>query len=179
MKTTILVYLALAFAATAVRGQVVESRPTMRDAVSHRQLAKVHQQVSNQSPTAVLKAAKGADPSKVNQPANILSRSEIISYGGWVTLVPKRAILNLPANYKARLRTDPSAKALGWADFFALNRGWITTVEVTREQAEGDSAFGEELAERVAKSRNLVVATYQGGPIGVMPVKVPDVATTN
>ena len=51
------------------------------------------------------------------------------------------------------------------------NRGWITTVEVSRVQAEGNLAIAEETRERIGKSMNLVVATYMGGPISVLPLK--------
>ena len=54
-----------------------------------------------------------------------------------------------------------------------MNRGWISTIEVTRVEAEGNQALSEETQERVAKSRKLVVATCFGGPISVLPVKKP------
>ena len=51
--------------------------------------------------------------------------------------------------------------------------GWITTVEVSRVQAEGNLALADETAKRIQKSASLIVATYQGGPISVLPLKVP------
>ena len=63
---------------------------------------------------------------------------------------------------------------MSWMDFFTLNRGWITTVEVSRVQAEGNEALAEEISTRIGKSTNLVVATYMGGPISVLPPKVPE-----
>lgn len=68
---------------------------------------------------------------------------------------------------------QPGAKIVGWSDFFTANRGWITTVEVSRVQAEGNLAIAEETQERIGKSRNLVVATFMGGPISVLPLKEP------
>jgi len=62
---------------------------------------------------------------------------------------------------------------VGWTDFLTANRGWITTVEVSRTQAEGNEAMNEELADRIGKNRNMVVATYKGGPISVLPMKEP------
>jgi hypothetical protein len=40
-------------------------------------------------------------------------------------------------------------------------------------QAEGNKALAEEVSSRIGKSSNLVVATYQGGPISVLPLKAP------
>jgi hypothetical protein len=54
-----------------------------------------------------------------------------------------------------------------------MNRGWITTVEVSRTQAEGNLEIEKDIRNRIAESTNLVVATYQTGPISVLPLKVP------
>jgi hypothetical protein len=72
------------------------------------------------------------------------------------------------------MKLEPNAKIVSWADFFAANRGWISTVEVSRVQAEGNKPLAEESQKFMSTSRNLVVATYQGGPISVLPLKVPD-----
>ena len=65
----------------------------------------------------------------------------------------------------------PGSKLVTWADFYAVNRGWITTVEVCRVQAEGNSPLAEETQKQIGKSANLIVATYQAGPISVLPLK--------
>ena len=44
-------------------------------------------------------------------------------------------------------------------------------MEVDRPIAEGNKAIAGETQERIGKSRNLVVATYLGGPISVLPLK--------
>jgi hypothetical protein len=88
------------------------------------------------------------------------------------TLVPKHAILQIPESYTARLKIEPGVKIVGWADFFAANRGWITTVEISRGQAEGKELIAEDTQTMLTKCRNLVVATYQGGPISLLPPKV-------
>ena len=46
-------------------------------------------------------------------------------------------------------------------------------MEVSRPQAEGNVPIDPKIAESIAKSSNLVVATYQGGPISVLPPKAP------
>lgn len=123
-----------------------------------------------------LQPAVGGDPSIVNQPKDLVADSDILCFGGNATLVPKRAILNIPKNLAERLKFQPGSQVLSWADFFALNRGWITTVEVSRVQAEGNQAIEEEISARIAKSSNLIVATYMAGPISVLPLKEPEEA---
>ena len=145
----------------------------MRDASTHEQLAMTYRKAAQQDPMRKMQPTKGVDPSVVNQPKDILSSSDIICYNGAATLVPKRAILNLPAVMQSRLKFQPGSKLMTWKDFHALNRGWISTVEVSRLQAEGNEAFKEEISTRIGKSSNLVVATYVGGPISVLPLKVP------
>lgn len=145
----------------------------MRDASTHEQLALSYRKAAQQDPMRNMQPAKGVDPSVVNQPKDILSQSDIICYNGTATLVPKRAILNLPAAMQSRLKFLPGSKLMTWTDFHALNRGWISTVEVSRLQAEGNEAFKEEISTRIGKSTNLVVATYLGGPISVLPLKIP------
>jgi hypothetical protein len=145
----------------------------MRDASTHEQLVMTYRKAAQQDPMRKMQPAKGVDPSVVNQPKDILSSSDIICYNGMATLVPKRAILNLPVAMQARLKFQPGSKLINWTDFHALNRGWISTMEVSRPQAEGNEAFKEEISTRISKSGNLVVATYKGGPISVLPRKVP------
>lgn len=145
----------------------------MRDASTHEQLAMTYRKAAQEDPMRAMQPAKGADPSAANKPTDILSRSEIICYNGMATLVPKRAILNMPAAMQGRLKFLPGSKLMTWTDFYTLNRGWISNVEVSRAQAEGNEAFKEEISTRIGKSSNLVVATYKGGPISVMPLKVP------
>ncbi len=153
------------------------SQPRMRDVVTHEQLALAFRKAEQKDPMRVMTAAEGEDPSKSNQPINLLENSDIISFGGLATLVPKRAILATPTNHKQRLGIQPGVRIVGWAEFYAKNRGWITTVEVSRVQAEGNLPIAEETQERIGKSSNLVVATCLGGPISVLPAKVTEPAT--
>lgn len=147
----------------------VELRSQFRDAATHDQLVQSLRKIQNKDPMKKLESIEGEDPSKVNVPANLLERSDIICFGGYATLVPKRAILRAPARFERYLELKPGAKIVGWSDFYAKNRGWITTVEVSRDQAKGAAAIAEKTEERIGKSSNLVVATLMGGPISVFP----------
>ena len=173
MKTQSFKTLAFIFLSTA---GLYAQNSRMKDAATHEQLALTYRKATQEDPTRHLTPVKGEDPSVVNRPKDIVSESDVICFNGMATLVPKRAILNMPANMADRLKFKPGGKLLGWADFYAQNRGWITTVEVSRVQAEGNKAIAEEISNRIGKSANLVVATYMGGPISVLPLKVPDPA---
>jgi hypothetical protein len=176
MKSTSLICLAALLPSFAGGQTQPASQPRMRDAVTHEQLVLALRKSEHKDPMRALTAAEGADPSKENQPVNLLESSDILCFGGLATLVPKRAILATPSNHRQRLGMQPGARIVGWAEFYAQNRGWITTVEVSRVQAEGNQSIAEETQERIGKSSNLVVATCLGGPISVLPLKVPEPA---
>jgi hypothetical protein len=170
-------FLKSAFALTVTLSGAVAQQPKpatgMRDAVTHDQLVLNMRKAAQNDPMRNLKPAAGEDPSLVNQPKDLVAASDIISFGGNTTLVPKRAILAMPKGVADRVKYQPGTKIISWLDFYTLNRGWITTVEVSRPQAEGNVPLDEKIAQNIAKSSNLVVATYQGGPISVLPPKAP------
>lgn len=145
--------------------------PEFRDAATHEDLARKLRAAQAGDPMKKLPSVEGEDPSKANPPTDLLEQSDIICFRGYATLVPKRAILAAPENYKQYLKLEPGARIVTWADFYARNRGWITTVEVSRSLAEGNESFPDETSDRIGKSANLVVATLKGGPISVLPAK--------
>ncbi len=145
----------------------------MSDSVTQEQLVKIYREASQNDPMRKQTQPKDPDPSVVNRPTSLISESDVISFNGAVTLVPKRAILQTPRNLANRLNYVMGAKLMTWSDFYALNRGWITTVEVSRIQAEGNCPLTAETKKHFVKSGNLIVATFQGGPISVLPLKTP------
>lgn len=183
MKPWIAISLLGAFTASA--------KPPMRDAVTHDQLSLQYRKAAQEDPMRKLEAVKRPDPVKGSAPAktadpakaaetkeaeappSLLAQSDIICFNGLATLVPKRAIIQIPKNLAGRLGYQPGAKLVGWGAFYALNRGWITTVEVDQTQAEGNSPLAEETHKKIVKSGNMFVATFQGGPISMLPLKVP------
>ena len=145
--------------------------PPMGEALTREELNQRYQKALQENPMHKMVPAKVADPSVAEQPKNLLDRMDVICFGGAATLVPKRAILNLPRELADRLKFQAGTKIMNWQDFYRFNYGWITTVEVSRAQAEGNKPLDEELVDRIQKSTNLVVATYKGGPISVLPLK--------
>ena len=144
----------------------------MRDAATHEQLARQWSQTQQDDPMKLLPAAQGKDPAG-KPPKDLLSQSDILCFGGMATLVPKHAILLIPKAMAGRTQFAAGSTLLGWTEFYAQNRGWITTVEVTSEQAEGHAPLAGDITKRYSDGSNLVVATYQGGPISVLPLKAP------
>lgn len=171
MKNTIFIAIIAAVLPTMAAAQG-QGKMLVRDAATHEQLSLSYRKAQQENPMAKLKEATGNDPSVVNLPENLMSSSDIICFGGAATIVPKRAMLNMPAKMQERMQYVPGSKLMSWADFFAVNRGWISTVEVSREQAEGNKAMDEATTASIGKSQNLVIATYKGGPISVLPLKV-------
>lgn len=113
------------------------------------------------------------DLSVTHQPQDFISSSKILCYNGALTFVPKLAVLQFPQNLADRLKAQPGVRVQNWQDFYAANRGWITTVEVSKIQAQGRQALDENTAEHIVKCGKLVVATFNGNPISVNPVPEP------
>ena len=151
----------------------LDAAPEMRDAATHTQIVPVYRQAVQEDPMLKQQPAKGPDPSTANPPPSLMDGSDILCFNGTVTLVPKRAILQSPKGIADRFKYQPGSKLLTWGEFYALNRGWITTVEVNREQAAGTEPLSDQTQTIMSKSGNLIVATYQAGPISVLPPKVP------
>jgi hypothetical protein len=175
MKTVASLFLVRSAACLLLASPAMAEQAAMRDVATHDQLSEQLRVANNKNPLSELKAAEGEDPTKA-KPEDFLSRSDFMSFGGNATLVPKRAILHTPAAMSARIKLQPGSKIHAWAQFYAANRGWITTVEVSRAQAEGKLPLAEEVVKRIEKSSSVVVATYQGGPISVLAPKVPEPA---
>lgn len=158
-------------------------KPVFRDAATSDQLAMKLRKAEQEDPMRnlkTLKESKGEDPSVKTRPPSLLENSDIICFQGDAVLVPKRAILQAPASLADRMKLQPGAKFRRWIDFYAANRGWITTIEVSRTQAEGNDEIPEESRNqmaRMAKMGNLIVATYKSSPISVLPPKVPAAGT--
>jgi len=143
-----------------------------REVPNRADLEKAFTQAQRENPMRKLPQAQGNDPAKQEAPVDLIASSDILCHKGKATLVPKRAILQIPASLSDRLKIEKGARIMNWADFFLSNRDWIKTVEVTRPQAEGVEPMPEATTEMLKKATTLVVATYQGGPISVLPLQV-------
>lgn len=161
--------IALACCMNHAVGREVQPVTTMRDVVSHEQLAQQLLKTQQQDPMKSMETSTGEDPALKNRPVDLISQSDVICFGGMATLVPKRAILSTPPNLKDRLAAVANVRIVSWSEFYVANRAWITTEEVSFPQAAGKLALSDAATKRIGKSTNLVVATYLGGPISVLP----------
>ncbi len=176
----ILILLAAALpAAAAPFVQPAASNAGMRDVVTHDELAariarEDRERAARPAPPAAPPAATATREEW--KPVDLLQRSEFLSCNGVGTLVPKGSVLNVPAGYKARMQIADGNRIVPWAEFFRANRGWITTHEVSRKQAEADEPLSPETLEAIAQNPRVVVATLSGGPITVL--RKPPATTT-
>ena len=179
MNLPILTTLCLVIGLTGTLRAEQTARKTMpmRDTATHDQLSQSLRMAQQKDPIRDLGPAAGnvdEDPSVKNSTRDLIKDSTILCYRGFLTLVPKRAVLHLPDELKDRFEVKPNIAVKPWAEFYALNRGWIRTVEVTRAQAMGEEPMSEDAVKAFAESKAAIIATYKGGPISVLPLKVPE-----
>lgn len=117
------------------------------------------------------------DSAKVVRSANqsIITESTILHDGKNWTLVPKDAVVFLPEAMKSRVNIRPVGTLLPWADFLKKNQSWITTNEVTFDQAAGNEQISAAHSVPWAKQNKIVVAVHHDGPISV---RVADSSST-
>lgn len=110
---------------------------------------------------------------KVERPAeqSIIKQSVILHDGQNWTIVPKGAVIFSPEALKARMDVKPVGTLLPWKDFLAKNVGWITTNEVSFDQAAGNDPLPAARVAFWAKQDKIVVAVHQNGPISVNVAK--------
>ena len=141
-----------------------------RNAATHDQLVNTMKTARQQDPMKQLKIKPlDEDPSVVNQPKDFVENSTVLCFNGIATFVPKQAIINLPERLKSRTTLAKGAQVKNFADFAAANRGWVSTIEVKLEQALGKEPLDENKQKWLAQSGRVVIATYQGGPVTVLP----------
>lgn len=169
---------ALSLPSIATAQSMLVNRPPMREAPTNEQLIlQMRKAEEEKARMPVSRALPSQDPSTLERPENLLSRAQILCSGGALTLVPKRAVLQYPEKYADRLKPVAGAKVLSFPDFYAANRNWITTFEVSRAQAEGREPLAKDAKASMVKSGSLVIATYRGNPISVLPLEQPEPAS--
>lgn len=145
----------------------------MRDAATHDQLSSRLRIAQQKDPIQDLGPPKGnttEDPAK-NAPKDLIKESTILCFRGNLTLLPKGSVLHVPEKLGDRIGVRPNVKVKTWDSFIQQNRGWIRTVEVTRDQAKGYRPLGEAVVESFQSGSSVVIATFKGRPISVLPEK--------
>lgn len=141
----------------------------MRDIASHDQLSQRLRASEQRDPMRNLAPAEGEDPTKAARPADLLATSEVLCFNGVATLVPKGSVLAIPANLKTRTGFQAGARIVPWQQFYLNNRNWLSTAEVSFEQAAGHEELPEGLRQKLEESRTIIIATMRQGPISVNP----------
>jgi hypothetical protein len=97
----------------------------------------------------------------------VIKECSILHDGKNWTVVPNGALVHVPATMKDRLNAKPVGNLLKWTDFLARNRQWISSREVTFDQAVGNKEF-ESIAFKSGESADkIVVAVFGEGPVSV------------
>lgn len=165
MKAT---FIFSAFAASALAGTPVLVRVTPEALTKLQQDAPMAR--FEKPPEAKTTAPRPED-------ASIIRQSMILHDGTHWTLVPKGAVIFLPRAMKSRVDVPPIGTLLAWADFLARNRAWITTNEVSFNQAAGTEPLPAERVAFWAKQDKVVIAIHQSGPISVRIAPEPPTIT--
>jgi hypothetical protein len=131
------------------------------------------------TPEALTKLQKSSPMTRLQQPAkdevtvarpseqSIIKQSSILHDGISWTLIPRGAVIFVPNTQKARVDVKPVGNLLSWGDFLVKNRAWITTADISFEQAAGNEPMSAERRIFWAKQDKVVVAVHQNGPISV------------
>lgn len=147
-----------------------ERKAAIRDSVSPEQLSRAFEKMRDPlNGVEPMPELKETPQPRAWDAGNIVERSEFLSFQGIATMVPKGSVLHIPEFMKSRVGITDDARIVTWAEFIRANRGWITTHEVTRDQAEGRQEFSEAALNSISRSTNVVIATLSGGPITVLP----------
>lgn len=146
-------------------------RSTMSEPVSAEELSNRFRHARQNDPIRKLvpPGNPGSDPSKGTHGRDLIAESTILNHGGLMTLVPKRAVLHLPEALESRVGIRDGAELQPWVKFFEVNRSWLHAEPVTRERALGKTPFSAEETKALRSSGKIIIATYEGGPISVLP----------
>lgn len=98
---------------------------------------------------------------------SIIKQSSILHDGSNWTIVPRGAVIFVPTAQKPRVDAKPVGTLLSWADFLVKNRSWITTTDISFDQAAGNEPMPAERSAFWSKQDKVVVAVHQNGPISV------------
>ncbi len=98
---------------------------------------------------------------------SIVKQSVILHDGNNWTLVPIGAVIFLPEAMKSRVNVRPVGTLLPFIEFLGKNPSWITTNEVSFEQAAGVDPLPAARVAFWATQEKVVIAVHQGGPISV------------
>ncbi len=167
MKTSLIL---IALAASAVASPTILPRTTQQTLATR--------QAASPMPTLEQPVAKEASAPRP-EPQSIIKQSTILHDGKNWTLVPTGAVIFMPAVQRERVDSKPVGTLLAFTEFLAKNRSWITTSEVSFDQAAGTEPLSEERVAFWSKQDKIVIAIHQNGPISVRLEGAKPIASTH
>lgn len=97
--------------------------------------------------------------------------TDVLSSGGYSTVIPKRSVLHLPVGLESKIARKSNQKYSSFSEFYKRNQNWIFKMELTMAEARGDKAINKEKLDRAKKLGKLVLAVHRGHPIAVRTPK--------
>jgi aromatic ring-cleaving dioxygenase len=141
-----------------------------------------HEQLQAQQATdRAQRAERQVDPKAVNpvvkekregpDTGSLIKRSAVLSSGRSWTIVPKGAVLHVPAQYEKYVNGKRAGQLVPWQTFYAQNRGWLHVHPVSMDQARGEKTMDPKQVEAYMGLSRVVVSVCHGGPISVIAPK--------
>ncbi len=109
------------------------------------------------------------EEAKMPPRGDLYRNSTILGVAQFHTIVPDHAIVHMPEGMEHYVIDDPQGPLLFWNDFLGKNLGWLTTQEISLDQASGKEKLPTLVEEQIRQSELIVVATHKGFPISMLP----------
>lgn len=142
---------------------IEKETPTENDLLIKRKQFQANNSGTRYAPPAPTPSVVGSDPQ------DFARNSDTLCFGDFMILIPKGSIILIPKNLAVRLNVTPKAQLVPWSVFYPANRSWITTFELSPEQAAGTMPVSKDTIDSLAKAGKLVVTIFKGNPISILP----------
>lgn len=127
------------------------------------------------SPPSAAAPTKPTDVRSSNAPRyDIMKLCDVMVSQNSYTLVPKRSVLFAsPERQQAIGGASGKAQFQQWPKFLGSNLSWISTYEVTLDQARGTAPIHPDVMKTIQQRGGVVIAVYRGCPISVATPAAP------
>ncbi len=106
---------------------------------------------------------------KPPQAYSLAELSQFLGEGGSFVILPKGSVIHSPEGAQVQILKSPQGQVTTWAEFLVAHRAWLTTCEVSQPQIRGEQPFTDEERAAFKKGGKVVVATFRGNPVTVLP----------
>lgn len=146
---------------SSLQGQQRSTKPPTLEEIEKQQTAEQQKErKTRKKTTAVLSPIKTA-------PSSLLGDSTLLTHNGNWTLAPKGSVLHVPTHYQKMVTTTPQGTLISWKKFLRLNRGWLQTVPVTRQQVSGKEPINPKTLKAQRSIGKVIVTTLSHIPIAL------------